>query len=410
MRASHGAADGGPLGRLAASPDFAITMLGMLALLVGMGKSYVQPDYMLALQQHYGLQIRHLGSIAGGENLAIAIGCVAGGLFQRHVTGRVMLGLAAICLIGNVASLFARDFQSIMVLRIITGLLGEGPLAAMSYKIIAGARNSERALAIAVTAEGVMGSIVLWIEPPLIKIAGPAAMLLPYGLTAGVIVLWMLRTGRLPTPHAHEQSVSGADRGNGNSLLPPLVILSSIVVLTAAASGMWTFTATAAGSIGATADVIARALSVGTFLGIAGTILPAFVGNRFGWSVPVAICSLGTILSAWLLMMDGSFLTIAASSMVLQTFWGMNVTYMATGLMERDVHGRFVAFASIASLGGSAIGASIFGWAIDAYGYAAMVPAVAVGSVAAVVLFVFGMMFRAGGAGFGWRAAVVPAE
>ena len=402
--------DNSQFGAVALPSDFSIAALGVLTMLVGLGKSYVQPDYMLALQQHYGFQVRHLGWIASGENAAIAIGCIAGGLFQRHVTGRVMLIVAAIAMLGNFASLFARDFQSIMALRVITGLLGEGPLGALCYTVIASARNSERALAIAVTAEGVMGSIVLWLEPHLVKIAGPTAMLLPYGLIAGVIVLWMALGGRVPHPGEKHASATLGERGAGASIAPALIILTSIVVLTAAASGMWTFTATAAGSIGATPDVIARALSVGTFFGIAGTILPAFVGNRFGWSIPVVICSLGTVLSAYLLMQDGSFLTIAASAMVLQTFWGMNVTYMATGLMQRDIGGRFVAFASIASIAGSAIGASTFSWLIDAHGYGAMVPSVAAGSVAAALIFVVGMTFRAAPARRAWRPETVPAE
>jgi len=377
-----------------ARSDFSITILGTLLLLSAGGRSYVQPKYLFEVQEHYGLLVSQLGLISGLESLAAGIGCILAGVFQRHANERIIIAFSAVCVLGSVASLFARDFQSIIAIRTLVGLLGEGPLVAIAYRTLGSAPNPERALAIATTMLGVAGALILWIEKPLIQTFGPGAILLPFGMVAAVSVAWMLRE-RSPSgirPLVSAQRVV-FQLGQG-SLKPGLLILASAVLLSGAASGMWTFTATAAGASGANSEVIAHALSVGIVFGLGGSLIPAVLGARFGRILPITLCSVGIIASGVLVGLNGSFLSIAIASMVLQICWGTNSVYLISGLVSRDIGGRLVPFAAIAQIAGAAFSASIFAWFIKAFGYHNMPYAVAAGALPGILIFVLGMKWR----------------
>jgi len=376
--------------RSAGRRELIIALLSVLMSAASSGPNYVLPDYLLAIQAHYGLQVSQLGFIPGGESLAIGIGCLLTGFFLRRGHGRAILIAAAVCVIGDMASLVARDFVSIAAVRMITGLAGEGPLYAISYMVIAASLNPDRVLGIAVTAIALAGAAVLMVEGPLTHALGPAAVLLPFAVVSAMMLVWVLRDKSIvmvkqsiDTPSEKLEIRGGLDKG-------ALAIIVSIVLLMAVVSALWAFIGTAAEAAGARPEDIARAISVGIVFGLAGSIVPAVIGNRFGRILPVTLCGLGLILGCVLMVSGGSFMRVAVASAVVQFSWGMNAVYMLTGLVARDNGGRYTSVGAVAQMLGMALGPPIFGSFISGFGYVNLPFLAAAGALPGLALFVLG--------------------
>jgi predicted MFS family arabinose efflux permease len=373
-----------------AHSETSIVVFGALLSIASTGTNYVLPDYLLGMQVHYGLSVGQLGFIPGGENLAIGIGCIATGLFLRQVHARALFAAAIVCVLGNLACLVARDFVSIFALRVIIGLAGEGPLYAICYMVVGCARNTDRALGVAITSVGLFGASILVSESSLIKWFGTSAMLAPFAILSAVTLGWLVldrsigQLGSRAGDHAKNGDAKrGIDRG-------ALAIIVSISLLTAVECSSWDFISTAAQAAGARPDDIASALSAGIVLGLAGSIVPAIIGNRFGRILPIVLCSVGLVIACALAVSGQTFLHVAVASMVLQFCWGMNIVYQMSGLVARDGGGRYTTFGAVSQMAGLALGPPVFGTFIGSFGYVNLPVLVAAGALPGMALFVLG--------------------
>jgi predicted MFS family arabinose efflux permease len=375
--------------------EFAIFVLAALLAIISSGVNYVLPNYLLGIQANFGMRTDQLGFIPGGESLAIGIGCILTGLFLRRGHARAILAATAICLIGDLISLFAHDFVSIFAVRVIVGLAGEGPLYAISYLVIAAAANTDRALGIAVTSVALFGAAILTIEGPLVQAVGPAAVLVPFSIVAAGLLAWIaqdrsaVRVQLSPKEVAEEGGRrAGLDKG-------ALAIILSIILISGVASASWAFVATAAEAVGTPPGDIAKAVSAGIVLGLAGSIFPAIFGNRFGRNFPIALCSISFIIACALLVSGSGFIRVAAASMVLQFCWGMTAIYQMSGLVARDVSRRYTPFGAVAQMAGMALAPPIFGYFIAGYGYRNLPLLVALWAVPGMLLFIWGSRSQA---------------
>lgn len=374
--------------------EFAIFVLAALLAIVSSGVNYVLPNYLLGIQAHFGMRTDQLGFIPGGESLAIGVGCILTGLFLRGGHARAILAAAAVCLIGDLISLFAHDFVSIFAVRVIVGLAGEGPLYAISYLVIAAAANTDRALGIAVTSVALFGAAILTIEGPLVHAVGPAAVLLPFSIVAAGVLAWVaqdrsaVRVQLSSKVVAEEGGRAGLDKG-------ALAIILSIILISGVASASWAFVATAAEAVGTPPGDIAKAVSAGIVLGLAGSIFPAIFGNRFGRNFPIALCSISFILACALLVSGSGFIRVAAASMVLQFCWGMTAIYQMSGLVARDISRRYTPFGAVAQMAGMALAPPIFGYFIAGYGYRNLPLLVALWAIPGMLLFIWGSRSQA---------------
>lgn len=385
--------DQGNQGGAGARRDLSLNIVVALMSVVGTGVSYVIPYYLLGLQSSYHLPVGQLGFIPGSENLCIGIGCILTGFLLRKAHARAVLIAAALCVLGDLLSLSARDFVSIFAVRSIVGLVGEGPLYAISYMVVGAALNPDRTLGVAMTALGVFGAGILMFADPLAQVAGPAAVLLPFA-AAGVALVWLVwrdvaivrvRPAADPRPET---------RHTGRIDMNALAIIASVVLLTGLVCAMSAFTGTAAQASGVHPADIGQVLSIGLILGLVGSVVPAIIGNRFGRLLPVALCSLGLIVACMLLVSGGGVVSVAAAAMIIQFSWGMNAVYQLSGLVSHDTTGRYATLGAVAQMAGMAVGPPVLGAFIAAFGYSNL-PLLAAGvCVPGLALFILGSTGR----------------
>jgi MFS family permease len=107
---------------------------------------------------------------------------------------------------------------------------------------------------------------------------------------------------------------------------------------------------------GVSEQEVANGLMLSQFLGIAGAMIAALAGNRFGRTLPLAIGILGGgVVLFWLF---GTFtsLVYAITVCIYNFAWNMTHPYLLASMASFDQHGKVVVYAVAAQMLGLAIG------------------------------------------------------
>jgi MFS family permease len=163
----------------------AIVLLGAVAV-AGFN---IQPMYLGALADHLGFSAEQLGLIAGAE---IAGGALAGvaaiSWVRRWNWQRVALVALLVLGIGNLASAYVTNFESLVVIRFLTGFLGIGTNYALAIAALSDTHHTERNFSIAVVTQVSIAMAGFMILPSFIGESGTSAVFLPLAAIAFLLV------------------------------------------------------------------------------------------------------------------------------------------------------------------------------------------------------------------------------
>lgn len=366
-------------------------LLGCLLYTAGSEILYVSPAYLADLGARLGIDEAQMGELSAAENIGIGLASLLAVWWSGRV-GRgtlAMLGVFA-CIAGDTISFFCRDFHVLLLTRFATGLLGEGTLFVLAFMVLSAAANPDRALGFALTAVVLFGSLVLGAGSVLNDIPGGSGLLLPLAVAAlGVLpaVRWM------PAAVASAEPVhQPAARGVGN--WRALIAVIAMAVWFGAPGGFWTFADAAAASRHISAASIGTALAIGNMVGLLGSVLAAWQGNRRGRAGPILLGTLGLCLSVAAFQQCNRIAALAATLAAFNIFWNYATVYQMALVVVLDRTGRATAGISAAQVLGFAAGGFVSGFAIVAAGYAALTVMVTVFAVAG--LLSLGLCLRPG--------------
>jgi predicted MFS family arabinose efflux permease len=375
--------------------DIGRLLLGCLLYTAGSAILYVSPAYLADLGVRFHLDEARMGALSAAENTGIGLASLLAMWWNGRIGYRkaAILGVLA-CLAGDAISFVGRDFPVILIARFATGLLGEGTLFVLAFLVLASARNPDRALGFALTAVVLFGSLVLAAAPFLNGIPGGTAMLLPLAAIA-LAVLPALRW--MPAAAAATPVTRPKGGGAGNWRAPIAVV--AMAVWFGAPGGFWTFADAAAASKQVSAEDIGTALAVGNAVGLLGSLLAAWQGNRWGRVIPILAGTLCLCLSVVAFQHSAQVAALAATLAAFNIFWNYATVYQMALVVALDRTGRATAAISAAQVLGFAAGGFISGFAIVAAGYPALTAIVTVFALAGLLLLVLCLRPRAAIAG-----------
>jgi predicted MFS family arabinose efflux permease len=358
-----------------------LTIVGTLLYICGGGPTYVMPAYLNDAGRVLGLNAGQIGLLSGAESLGIGIACVLTGLFVKRVNWVVVVIAALMCVVGDGLMMVCRDFQTLSLIRFLTGFGGEGPLYAISYVVLASTARPHRAFGIALTGVAVVAAGALHFESWLNGIFGDAGALAPCGAVALVLACIIAQSRSIGI--ARQDSVRAAAAVRYDAV----AILISVAVWSSAAGAFWAFSESASGALHVPPATVAQALSIGVIAGLAGTAAPIFVGTRFGRVPPLGLATLGMIGASILFFASSDLIRLALALSLIQFCWNIATVYQLAGLAGVDPDGRYSALGAVAQLVGLAFGPAVTGLLIGSMGYAAVTVVVTVCTVIGLLLF-----------------------
>lgn len=245
---------------------------------------------------------------------------------------------------------------------------GAGLLYGISIGIIGRSDEADRYFGIALGAQLLFGSLLLFTAPALLAprwgydgiLIGTAA----YVAVLCAVVAWA------PVSLAKQ---GASDRQPGSSNLP-LVLGGVIAVLVwfTGYSGVYAFVERIGTGGGLSGTQIGAVLSLTIVTGMTGALTAAWLGDRFGRVLPHLIGAAGTALTLVLLYGEPGLLRFSAAIVCLTLSLNFWLAYMLGAVTAVDVQGRYAVLTTAALGIGATFGPAIAGALVAAGGYLPM--------------------------------------
>lgn len=350
------------------------------------------PILVEVLVARAGMEGAVAARITGVEALGTALGPVLALFWMHRIPWRFAAMSALLVVIGgNLFSSFQTDNSTLMAVRFIVGVLGEGPAFALAMAIVGGTAQKDRNFAFMIAAQVILG-VGFFLALPMPRGAGVPGVMLPLaglGLIALATVPWIPAPAE---PRAHHKAA-----GAGPAW-PAVAALGVMLVWCTGLGSVWFFVkligveATCAGCIeGAreqAAVAVGQALGLSTAVAVVGALAAAALADRFGRILPVTIALAVQFAMVLLLRGEMPWLQFALTAATFQVFWNMTGPYMMGTVALNDATGKVSLLIPTAQIGGFFLGPAIVSLFIGQSGLTAVNMVSATCILLALVLFI----------------------
>ena len=361
---------------------------------VGVFAIMAQPILVEVLVAKLNFDRGAAGGISAVEALGTALGPVLAMFWMQRVSWRLAAVVALLVVVGgNAISSVQTDGTTLMALRFIVGLLGEGTAFALAIAIVGGTQQKDRNFAFLIAAQVVLG-VVCFLVLPLPRDAGISGVLLPL---AGLALIALLTVGWIPQPAGGPQQ-HAAGAAAPSSPWPALAALAVMMIWCTGLGAVWAFVKllgvdlTCHGCVNeqkdAAAIAVGQALGLSTALAIVGALTAAALADRFGRILPVTIALLVQFAMVVMLRGEMPWLQFAATAATFQAFWNLTGPYMMGTVALNDATGKVSLLIPTAQIGGFFLGPTIVGAFLTAGSLSAVNTVAGVCILLALVLFI----------------------
>ena len=344
----------------------------------------IQPMYLGALADHLGFSPEQLGLVAGAEIAGGALaGVVATFWIRRWNWRRVALAALLALGVGNIASANATGFESLAVIRFLTGFFGIGSSYALAIAALSDTHNRERNFSIAVVVQVSLAIAGFMLLPSFIAEFGTPAVFLPLAAIAFALAPFL----KFLPPGGKKESVVTGDVATSSSW-PIWFALACQGVWYLGIGGVWAFVERIGVDAGIDNEGIGNALALGMAVGLSGAFLAAAIAGRFGRVVPFAVAMFGQVVAVWLLagLEDRNSLVLAIC--LYNGSWNFALPYLFAMAALADTRGQLVVLMSTAQAVGLTLGATLAGAMIARWGLLTVTWQGGAAALAALLIFV----------------------
>jgi predicted MFS family arabinose efflux permease len=350
----------------------------------------LQPGFVQGLVAHLGLSEQQAGLIASAEMFGLAATTVLLSFVSTKVTWRKFVTICLfICVIGNLVSLGQSDFNTLRVIRFITGL-GSGGIISLTFTMMGLTERSDRNFGYIVVWVLTYGAFGLLLMPQAYATVGMNGVLVFF---SAFCALGLAFVKHLPDSGDHVE-ISGEPAHFSTSLKG--LTLAAILSYNIAIGIVWAYLFLVGLEAGMGEQAVANALTASQFLGIAGAFLAVLFEVRLGRLLPLAIGVLGGAASVYYLVGDigGAEYWIAVCGF--NFLWNLSMPYLLATLADFDHRGRIVVHGVSMQFIGYAVGPAIAARLLG-FGYDVINTTAVILFVAAALLLLPGVMAQRAG-------------
>jgi predicted MFS family arabinose efflux permease len=377
------------------SPDSARSITsGVLLTLAGSAIYFLMPVYLGDMAKAMALGPQRMGVLGGAEIAAIAIASVLSSLWVRRVRWRTaaLVG-AAVTVVGDALTCLAHSYLPILVLRVLTGLLGEGILYPLSFVVLGQTRDPDRSFGIALSYSVGFLAAVLLASPWLTLLLGEAVLVIILGAlaaTVGAFAHWV------PDPAVPAIPIQAAADTTSDTMSPGAVKLGLLglwglvgqAVWFIGPGGYWAFSERVAAADGLSGSTTATALSVGLAAGLIGCLIPARIGGKHGRIWPVMVSTLALIAVVLGTLQRSGAVLFILYIMAFNALWNLGTAYIFGLIASADRDGRLSVLIPASQSVGLALGPIIMGYLVAEQGMLAVGWSFAAAELVALAIFV----------------------
>ena len=264
-------------------------------------------------------------------------------------------GLGVI-IIGNLISSMIIDFQTLVIIRFLTGLLGHGVGFALGVAAIGRTNNPDKNFAYSVASQVIMGSITALVVPITIAKYGIAGMCVPAMIIA---LLTLLFVSKLSDPAKNNVQESSAATPKGILLLP-LIGLFIMVIWQMGVGPFFNNLVPFGLSINLKGDEIGTALFLSTGLSIMGPLAASALASKINRSVAISSALILQIIIVLSFQGDMDWYGFTIRAILFQTSWNFAGPFLMGMVANVDKTGQYSVLIPASQLGGISIGCLLY--------------------------------------------------
>lgn len=322
----------------------------------------ILPLYVGLAAEALRLSPTQLGMLAAAEASGGVVSSLAGPWWIARVNWRVAAAGAIVVMIaGALATAFATDFLSLMILRTATSVLGAGVIYTLGIAILSQTTSPDRQFAIGGGAQALVPAMILLVGPSLSD---------RFGLQGVMILVAVLFASMLPLLHrvplrggTEGESTAIADALGSSAKRAGVLLLLSALLLTAATNAYWAF----AERIGEAAKLdhttVGAWLAASAAIGVAAAAAAAIAAMHLSRNLSFLLGSIGMALGMLAVITGVTNITFAISVIAL-FFFSVFLTpfqFGAIAIADGSGTGRLAVLAPAAQSIGVMIGPILAG-------------------------------------------------
>lgn len=327
----------------------AVTLLGAVAVSVFL----YMPIIAGALSNEFHFTPQLVGEFSSLQLIAISVGCFLNVQLSR-VFGVRTIGATALILLllMDFSSPFIQIYPMFLVSRGIAGLAG-GVAVSLTTGLLAKSSRPERGFGFFLMLQISLKILALWLLPKVVLAFGLRGLFDCIAALDALALCGVLAVlpGRVLYRQPSSRPAAGAKNQPRDWLLCGSVLLG-ILALFNAIGGFWTYVALIGAQCGLSSQSVGTALSLSTFGGLIGALVPVLLQSRRGHIAPVLFASTAMLVALYLLMHAGTFGTYVLAAGGFCFGWYMLAPYQLSVLAALDRDGRpSVGSAALTGLG-----------------------------------------------------------
>jgi predicted MFS family arabinose efflux permease len=321
---------------------------------------YTAPYQISLFTRSLGYDEARAGLLVTVHILALGVAAIAASSLARWRSKRTLVVLAAGLAVGGqcLSILFEEGFLPLLCGRLLAGA-GSGLLYAAGNAMLAQERDPTKAFGWSYTVVSVAYLFVLGVLADPLRIDTRHG-LFGTALMAALCCVFVRMADRSPA-EAPTRSTASKPVGRGATKSVSF-LLAALTCYGLACGGGYAFSQTAAESIGMASDRYSYVLGLYALFCIPGTLLPAWVGERFGLTCPMVTGSVFTGISLFGMFLAGDSYVFASGLLASGLLYMMTLTFILGTAARFDLGGRTAVLASGYITIPYAIGPAIFGW------------------------------------------------
>jgi predicted MFS family arabinose efflux permease len=338
------------------------------------------PQVLTAIAVQFDLGEAEVGSLISAYMGAFALISLLAPLWMPRLPWKATALVAYVVAGIGVVMLAQVPGEQIPVAMFVMGL-GSGVLFTISVGALSEAKDPDSAFGYMLSAQMIVGAILVYAIANLIAAQfgyqGFVFGLLALYLLTGIGVLW------LPTNFMSAAATdSGTDTTAGGINVSAILAAAAMFLYFGAYTGVWSFVVNVGIDHGIAEDSINAVITGALISGIAGAFLCAWMGQRFGQTLPLAGGMLLMMIAILLLIYGRGLPTYVVAVCAINALLQFVVAYQMGLITEVDNNGRYTVLMPFFLAISAAICGDLMGGFIEGYGLATAM----LGSVVAIAI------------------------
>ncbi len=312
----------------------------------------LQPGYVQGLVDYLNLTDVQAGYIASREMLGRAITTIALNFTAHRFDWRKLTALfLIICATGNFLSMSTSDYNTLLQLRLFTGL-GSGGLMSLTFTMMGLTRHPDRNFGFIIAFVLTYGALGLWIMPTAFQTVGMAGVMMFFGVFC---VSGLLFVRLLP---ASGQQYAAADRTATPAYALPIIVLTLLAILgyNTAIGIVWTYLFLIGMEAQIAEQTVANVLFISQIIGIVGALGASVLQLQFGRTWPLFLGILGIAMGIYCLLGEIALFHYALGVFLFNLLWNYTMPYYLGALADFEPTGKVVVMGISMQASGVALG------------------------------------------------------